>query len=442
MVQVIRANNTKSNFSRDFAKAIGTGFSEGLDERIKRKNQLSQLANENKAIKENFDIDLSNINDPDLRKAYFTQEMKNQGKLQQLNQKQEAFGKIFNRDQGQAHQPQDKFGLASQSARSAGIPQEQQQQQQQGTPNQGGFDASQLSDQDILELTNIDPNMGRQAQHAKDVALREKTSKQKFDFNKEKEERDKFEADRSYHTGFSKESDKQANSLRESLPKKEMSLNYARQAVESGDIGYFSPDKLADATGVDLFRTAKGAQLITAGKENLLSNMSRVSAKGQNQWFEQRLNSMFAKIGQSEEANLTVQEMLEGELAIDQAYLSAFDNLASQDQEKYGFEKKDIEKRARNFIKPYEKEVMNRSSYRMKQLEEKEKGLNKMQAEVGKNVIKGTPLTMAMANLYVKKFGKEKALSVAEKNGYKIPTKEEFMIYTLQPQEYREKISE
>lgn len=253
----------------------------------------------------------------------------------------------------------------------------------------------------------------------------------------EKTKRKSFESERAYHSGYTKETEKKVNELRNSIPKKEMALNFSRNAIETGNLGYFSPDKLADATGMDLFRTAKGAQLITAGKENLLSNMSRVSARAQNIWFEQRLNSMFPKIGQSEEANLITQEMLEGEVALDKAYVNEYERLSDEDENKYGFVKKDIDKRVANNLKTLEKEILGRTSYRMKEIEEQEKGISKLKKDVGKNVIKGTPLTLAMAKLYKEKFG-ENALKVAEKNGYYIPTIEEFQTFQERPQEFRE----
>ena len=180
----------------------------------------------------------------------------------------------------------------------------------------------------------------------------------------------KFESERKYHTEFSKDLEKAATVLRDSIPKKENALNSARNAIETGNLEYFSRDKLADVTGIDLFRTAKGAQLVTAGKENLLSNMGRVSARAQNIWFEQRLNSMFPKIGQSNEANLTIQEMLEGEVALDHAYLNEFDRLSNEDEKNFGYVKKDVDKRARQAIKPLENHIMNRTAHRMKEIEE------------------------------------------------------------------------
>ncbi len=287
-----------------------------------------------------------------------------------------------------------------------------------------------FSDAQIALNALIDPNVARIMQQQKDAKRKESTSK-------EKEKTRAFESERTYHTSFSKKQEEEAEGLRSSLPKKENALHFARDAVESGEADYFSLNKLADITGIDLFRTAKGAQLNTAAKENLLSNMGRVSARAQNVWFEQRLNSQFPKIGQSKEANLTVQEMLEGEIDLEKAYLNEFDRIAETDQKEYGFVRKDASKRAREASKFKEKEIFQRTNYRLKQIEEQEKSPTTLAHKVGKNVIKGTPLTAKMAKLYRKKFG-DNAVNVAEKNGYHIPTYEEYKLFQLTPSEYRD----
>ena len=253
--------------------------------------------------------------------------------------------------------------------------------------------------------------------------------------------RKQFIDERNFQTQFSKPIEEKVANLREAIPRKESALNLARSSIENGDLSFFSKDKLADFTGIDAFRTAKGAQLVTAGKESLLNNMGRVSAKAQNIWFEQRLNSMFPKIGQSNEANLTIQEMIEGELAMDKLYQETFDRLTSQDEENFGYVKKDIDKRTHQSIKEKEKEIFNRTSHRIKELEEQEKGLEKATARVGKNVVKGTPLTLGMAKLYKDKYG-QNAFQIAKKNGYYIPTLEEFQLFQQRPQEFREGFEE
>lgn len=422
-IQIIDENREPSigeRFGQAFSN-LGQSASQMIPQYLQGKQQQSQMAQANEYIKNLTGKDLSGIRDPEERKVIISELLKQQGKEGLFNRKMDFFGK--------------KFGGKTDSKGSnlAGTRQPTQPPfalEEDITPNQsnvGQFNPLEITDEDIMEALAVDPVMGRGLQNIRDTALQQQREREKISQRK-------FEGERAYHSGFSKELEKEINQLRNVIPKKEMALNFSRNAVETGDVSYFSPDKLADATGIDLFRTAKGAQLITAGKENLLSNMGRVSAKAQNIWFEQRLNSMFPKIGQSREANLTIQEMLEGEVDLDKAYLNEFDKLSSEDEGKYGFVKKDISKRAREGVKSQEKEIMRRTSYRMKEIEENEKGLKSLKSEVGKNVTRGTPLTLAMAKLYKEKFG-DNALKLAEKNGYYIPSVEEFRIFQQRPQE-------
>lgn len=289
-----------------------------------------------------------------------------------------------------------------------------------------------IPDEKIAQLATVNPSVANQLQ-ARNEQIRKQIER------KQDVARSRFEAERKYHTQYSKPQEEEFNKLAQSTEKKEVALEFARNAVETGNLSSLSPDKLADATGFDIFRTAKGAQLITAAKENLLSNMSRVSAKGQNLWFEQRLNSMFPKIGQSKEANLTTQEMLEAETAMDKAEISAFERLAAQDERDVGYVKKDIGSRVREEVKSVKKQIFDRAKHRMRVIEEEEMGLKKLKRKVGQAVLKGTPLTISMARLYKDKFG-EKSKEMAIKNGYSIPTIEDLRMYETRPSEFRESL--
>ena len=119
-------------------------------------------------------------------------------------------------------------------------------------------------------------------------------------------------------------------------------MNYARQAIESREVGAFTMNHLADITGFDSLRNSKGAQLILASKEQLLPSLGRISAKAQNLYMEKRMASMIPQVGARDEANLTMQEMLEGEAAMDRAYLTEFDKLAEKDMDEYGYVKKAV----------------------------------------------------------------------------------------------------
>lgn len=400
-----------SNIAQAFAQYMGVQ---------KQKEMQSQ---ENEALKKSFGIDLSGIQNPDERKAIISEMLKSRGKEQEFEREKGFLQQLFG-DKSPKQQERIQSISEKDQFQDMGISQEIPQ----------NLDVSQIPDEAIAIASAIKPQLGNALQRMKDVSLREQRET-------EKAETKKFESERAYHTQFSKDVEKEADALRMSIPRLEMALDFSRDAIQTGNIGYFSPDKLADITGVDLFRTAKGAQLITAGKENLFGNMSRVSARAQNLWFEQRLNSMFPKIGQSQEANLTTQEIIEGEVALNKAYLNELDRLSEQDEKEHGFVKKDVKRRALSSMIPKEKEILARTSYRMKEIEEKEKGLSRMKKQVGKNVTKGTSLTLAMAKLYKEKFG-DNALQVAKKNGYSIPTIEDFKIYQKIPREFREELSE
>lgn len=297
---------------------------------------------------------------------------------------------------------------------------------------QSGFDIKNVPESALDEFVAFAGQPGEQGVIG-NIAKAEKERR----IDEKKEKRKEFSEERSFHTGYSKKAVEEVDELRNTIPKLQMSLDLARNAVESGDVSAFSLANIGKRLNIPELQTAKGSQLITAAKENLLSNMNRVSARAQNIWFEQRMNSMLPQIGQSPEANLSAQELLEGEVAMDQAYVNEFDRLSNEDMEKYGYERKDIKMRAQQAARTQQKHIFERTNYRLKELEEQEHGLDKLKKEVGKNVIPGTVLTLAMAKLYKDKFG-DKAIDVIKKNGYKIPTLDEFKSYQLRPQEFRE----
>jgi hypothetical protein len=297
-------------------------------------------------------------------------------------------------------------------------------------PQQAQDQMAQFSNQDLVKMA-ANPNK-----------IVSQTSKAEIE--KRKIDQKVSESDRKYHTQFSIKQEEKIAGLREAIPKKRSALRHARSAVESGQVGAFSINQLADSIGGaagDILRTAKGSQLVTAGKENLLGNMARVSAKAQNQWFEQRLASMFPRVGQSKEANLAIQEMLEAELVMEDAYLKKFDEFAAEDEALYGYPKKDVERRARQAVEHLEDVSFNRSAYRLRQLEESEFGKGGMIKQMNKKVQKGTPMTLEMGALFLDKYKDPKtALDNAKKLGYSIPNGEDLQLYLISNEEFAQRL--
>lgn len=241
----------------------------------------------------------------------------------------------------------------------------------------------------------------------------------------------RFEADRDYHAKRLVDTEKKIGGIRESLPKKKYALKLSRDANDSGELSAFSLNNLAERLNLPELRTAKGAQLVTASKEQFLSNMSRVSAKGQTQFYEQRLLDMLPKIGQSKEANETVQNILEGELEMDEAYIKTYSQLEKEDMERYGYVKSDIQNRTDELLGDTNDKIFNKVSYRLREIEEREKGVGWLRGQALKKVKKGTYLTPEMAKIFSERYGGDvvKGIENAEKLGYQLPTEEESALW-------------
>lgn len=272
----------------------------------------------------------------------------------------------------------------------------------------------QIKPEDILATSALNPAVSRALGDISKGQQRER-------IHQEDLKRRVFESERDYNTKLSSDFGKVASGLRQSIPRKQNALDLARSAIESGNVGYFSGNKLADITGIDAFRDTSGASLALAMKENLVSNLSRVSAKSQNLWLEKVMSGAFPRVGQSQEANLVVQEALEAELALDKAEVDIYNQLAQQDIQKQGYVGGDIEQRTFAALEPIENEIKDRTAYRTRVLFEKEKGQKELFKLTDKKPPRGTPLTRGMFQALLKKTGTpEKAIVRAKQLGYVI----------------------
>lgn len=334
---------------------------------------------------------------------------------------------------------------------SQGAPQ-QPPSMQQPQPNQMGMDATRPAPQAQMGLSGqpVQQPQGETPQQAQPPQIPQENPKDlstwssdrirklaalggsagdyaKLELDRRKQSSQEFARERDFHTKGSQKSVEEANSLRSSVPKKEIALSFAKDAVQSGEVGSFSLNNLAERLNIPELRTAKGSQLLTAGKENLIGNLSAVSAKAQNQWIERRFADMFPQIGQSEAANETIATMLDSEIKMDRAYLDAFSELEKKDLEEHGYIKNDIARRAHEMAEGQQKEILNETSYKIREVYEKEKGIKFLKDHTNTKVTPGTPLTLQNAKVMSLKFENDfdKAIEHAKKMGYRIPSSEE-----------------
>jgi len=251
-------------------------------------------------------------------------------------------------------------------------------------------------------------------------------------FKKKEQAQRKFEADRKYHSKGAAESEKFASGIRRGLDSQESALALSRQAIESGDTGPLSWSNVAQRLGIPELMNEAGTQLSQAGKEFFFGNMQRLSARAQNQWLEQRITQLSAQVGDPQISALAKQVMQEGDLKLGKAYITAYDKIASDDMQKYGYVRNDVERRAYDAIKPESDEILKETSYKTRMLYEQEKGVEKLKKDINKKVPAGTMLTdltiAIMSNDFKGKDGKvdsEKLIEKAKKLGYTRPTKEQ-----------------
>lgn len=400
-------------------RGLGSGLARGLEKRGERKHEAQKLEKQQARQAKTGTI-LQRVLSDLPKDASF---QKVQGALAQalnegadptvVNQFAQQYAPIF-KEQAKV-QGAEQF---MQNLRQPGAPGAPSgiQQVADGTPEVGA-----IYDQSDGVPDNIDQNT-IDAYRASPYPQIQAMGKQ-YD-NRRKESRRKFENDRTFHAKGLVETEKKYAKLRSEIPKRERVLQLAHNAVESGEVGAFSKNRLAQMIGGpigDAMMTMSGAQFATAAKENLVTSLGEVTARAANMFMEKRMIDAFAKQGQTEEANLGVLDFFESENDINKAIESEFTRLARQDMERYGFKRNDLDERAIEASMPQQEKILNRSSLRNRQLIEKSKGAQWMYKQVNKKVDKGTPITPSMFRIFVEKIGDpEKALKRVKQLGYTI----------------------
>lgn len=263
-----------------------------------------------------------------------------------------------------------------------GSPAQQQQQAPGREPD--------ISDEQILALSAIDPNLARILQSQKEGRTKATEAKAKREFERAKPVLAR------------------ADERAEGITQKESSLNLMEDAIQTGNLGFFSPDNLSEVTGIEGLRSAKGAQFISSGKEYFLGSLKRAGARP-NQWIEQQIQKMLPKIGRSPEANLTVLEALKSELAVEKEQLDIIDRLSQEDEDNFGYVKNNIDQRTR-------KELQKFGDQEQKRLEER---LRAIQTKPDTTEISVNEILMIDPAGNVRKLKKAQAAE-ARKEGYKL----------------------
>lgn len=229
----------------------------------------------------------------------------------------------------------------------------------------------------------------------------------------------KTDATRKYHTEISQDILKENEKDAKNLVQSESALGLMENAITGKDLSFWSPDNLAEITGIEAFRSPEGALFKTAGKEFFLGTLTSAGARP-NQFIEQQIVEMLPKIGRSTAANLSVSRAFRNEIDLKKEKVRLTRDLADELESKLGYVPRNIGQIRDQKLKEYadkKQKELNNDLRAFKSIEEKSK-------QSFMKVDPGTPISKVVAKAILDQYDKKdpdrakKAAKQAEELGY------------------------
>lgn len=405
-IQVLPGVQRGPTIGQKFSQAIGTGLEMG-GQMLQEREQQKMMHQENEAAKK-LGVDLSGINNPALRKEALSYALQGKNQLELEREKQSG-------EQKQQQQKQTFLQNLLNNGKSQNQPGKNTNKNIEKEDENLGFDASQISDEDILTAEA----MGfKGLRDAKDAAL--KATNQKT-----VEERRQYESDRDFNTKRSDPVIQEAQGILKTIPITKGLINQQRRDIASGETAGLMPF-LVDKLGLEAYRNPESARFKTASKQRFVESLNEIGGAGArpNQFIEQQLVSAQPAIGRDAESNQTILDLEEFVNDMKEKRAQIIQDLADSDEQKLGYAKADINSRADKLMKDYAEKRQDQMAYSIRNRhEEKLSDDQLIQELVSKKVPTDTPLTLRSARILMIKNNddEKKATQEAKKLGFKIP---------------------
>ena len=154
---------------------------------------------------------------------------------------------------------------------------------------------------------------------------------------------------------------KETDSMRAIVPTEEASLELMKDSLLVGDQSFFSPNNIAEKTGLEWFRDAAGGQFKTGSKTFLINNVSKFGARP-NQYIEQQMADALAKVGRSRAANMSSYEAIKFDSDVKKEFLKNSDTISESDYEP-GTLGKNIQKNMKDFVEKRQNELYEKLKF-------------------------------------------------------------------------------
>lgn len=254
--------------------------------------------------------------------------------------------------------------------------------------------------------------------------LKEIENQEKIELDKKKIKRTDFQKDREYHTQFSKPIVEQSAKTLQIIPARKGLVNQWRRDISSGKTSGLG-QYLVDRSGLEFWRNPESSRAKTAAKEYFIEGLSSLSPGTRpNQFIEQQLSSALPTIGRDKESGLTVLEMQDFLDDLKEQYARNVVDIAEEDNEKYGYERKDIGIRAQKKLDQYADQRQKELATRIRTIHEDQLDDKQLSKELflEGGVPQGTPLTQRVRSILMIKNNEDAdaAMREAIRLGYEL----------------------
>lgn len=414
MVQII---DGPKSFGSSFVSALAEKLPDALGQLIESRRAAGDMEKENEAL-EKLGVNATGIKNPKLREklleGHVTGKKKEADELK-LNQGGKIIGKFFNSPEVEEVWPHLTEGGRTEATKRL------LDDRSRGMDTRQSLGQFLQENPDSINLEGLQQNqMGQNAQFGNTV---NETKVGRTPKERVKEDQETLKFKREHESKLSDKLAEEAYETQKSFPGEQADIDLIKSATDytSG----FDRDYLADITGFEPLRTAKGTQLKSAGKNLFLKTIQQAGTRP-NQWIEQQIGSAMTQLGKTKASNDTIAEMMQFQLDVKKKRAELIDEISEKYEKQLGYVPfRATNKEVTEKMKEYATLRQDQMAYDLRKIYEEEQGIPKL---INQKVKKDTPLTREMAKELLKKANgdADKAEKMAKRRGYTIPREEIF----------------
>lgn len=254
------------------------------------------------------------------------------------------------------------------------------------------------------------------------AAAKRKSEQRKED--RELRNKIKFEANKRVQD-YLKQADQDAEHLRTSR----FAVNRLNSAILSGSKADRSLNRVADYFGLEILKTARGAEFDNAAKQLLFSELGRIKGRP-NEFLERLLSNSIGNLQRSKEANATTARLMEANIELGEARQQIINDLVSQYPD--GDFPANFAQIVDAQMESVARDIEQKTAYDIQRIQDAETGdqfwfpKSTLRQQVLDKQVKGSVLTHERLKILAQEFGDMgTAIDRAKELGYYIPTDEQ-----------------